>query len=57
MQLESKQKKNNLNKHVESQHEGVYYNCEKCSYKAKTKPQVKQHVRNYSKLNMPSLAQ
>ena len=39
-----KQKQGQVKQHVEQEHEGVYYNCEQCIYKGKTKTHVKQHV-------------
>ena len=37
--------KGNLKRHVEAQHEGLYYCCDQCDYKAKQKGQIKQHVK------------
>ena len=38
-------RKGNLKRHVEAQHEGLYYSCDQCDYKAKQKGQIKQHVK------------
>ena len=32
--------KGNIKLHIESQHEGVYYNCDQCNYTAKQKNQL-----------------
>ena len=32
--------KGNIKLHIESQHEGVYYNCDQCNYTTKQKNQL-----------------